>query len=142
MRSVSTSLGSLKGRSSRICWRRSEIRIRSAVFGCKMIDSMEGELVEAEIIHVKWLVWQGKGSKASERIKALDGRFLLREGYEFKTHLGHRQHRSPWPGAGGPQSHLVRHRLHYRKLQALADVLPQSVADSSCHRGALLHAKL
>ena len=35
-----------------------------SVFGCKMIDSMEWESVEAEIIHAKWLVWHGKGSKA------------------------------------------------------------------------------
>ncbi|MFM0084433.1 hypothetical protein P0D72_36995 [Paraburkholderia sediminicola] len=29
------------------------------------------------------MVWHGKGSKAVERIKALDGRLLPREGYEF-----------------------------------------------------------
>jgi hypothetical protein len=33
----------------------------------------------------KWLVWHGKGSKAVERIKALNGRLLTREGYEFST---------------------------------------------------------
>jgi hypothetical protein len=38
-----------------------------------------------QITHAKWLVWHGKGSKALERIKALDGRLLSREGYEFKT---------------------------------------------------------
>jgi hypothetical protein len=56
-----------------------------SVFGCKMIDSMERESVEAEIIHARWLVWHGKGSKALGRIKALDSRLLSREGYEFKT---------------------------------------------------------
>ena len=56
-----------------------------SVFGCKMIDSMEWESVEAEIIHAKWLVWHGKGSKALGRIKALDSRLLSREGCEFKT---------------------------------------------------------
>ena len=57
---------------------------RSA-FGSKMIDSMERESVETEITHAKWLVWHGKGSKAVERIKALDSRLLAREGYELKT---------------------------------------------------------
>ena len=56
-----------------------------SVFGSKMIDSMERESVETEIIHAKWLVWHGKGSKAVKRIKALDGRLLTREGYEFGT---------------------------------------------------------
>jgi hypothetical protein len=55
------------------------------VFGSKMIDSMDQESVETEITHAKWLVWHGKGSKAVERIKALDSRLLAREGYEFKT---------------------------------------------------------
>ena len=41
--------------------------------------------METEITHAKWLVWHGKGSKAVERIKALDSRLLAREGYEFKT---------------------------------------------------------
>jgi hypothetical protein len=53
--------------------------------GEKMIDSIERESVEAEIIHAKWLVWHGKGSKALGRIKALDSRLLSREGCEFKT---------------------------------------------------------
>ena len=56
-----------------------------SVFGSKMIDSMDQESVETEITHAKWLVWHGKGSKAVERIKALDSRLLAREGYEFKT---------------------------------------------------------
>ena len=50
-----------------------------------MIDSMERESVETEITHAKWLVWHGKGSKAVERIKALDSGLLAREGYELKT---------------------------------------------------------
>jgi hypothetical protein len=41
--------------------------------------------VETEITHAKWLVSHGKGRKAVERIKALDGRLLTREGYEFNT---------------------------------------------------------
>ena len=41
--------------------------------------------METEIEHAKWLVWHGKGSKAVERIKALDARLLTREGYEFST---------------------------------------------------------
>ena len=56
-----------------------------SVFGSKMIGSLERESVETEIEHAKWLVWHGKGSKAVERIKALDGRLLTREGYEFST---------------------------------------------------------
>jgi hypothetical protein len=56
-----------------------------SVFGSKMIDSMDQESVETEITHAKWLVWHGKGSKAVERIKALDSRLLASEGYEFKT---------------------------------------------------------
>jgi hypothetical protein len=56
-----------------------------SVLGSKMIDPMERESVETEITHAKWLVWHGKGSKAVERIKALDSRLLAREGYEFKT---------------------------------------------------------
>ncbi|CAE6857514.1 hypothetical protein R69927_07340 [Paraburkholderia domus] len=56
-----------------------------SVFGSKMIDSMDQESVETEITHAKWLVWHGKGSKAVERIRALDSRLLAREGYEFKT---------------------------------------------------------
>ena len=56
-----------------------------SVFGSKLIDSMERESVETEIIHTKWLVWNGKGSKALERIKTLDSRLLAREGYEFNT---------------------------------------------------------
>ena len=39
------------------------------MFGSKMIDSMDQESVETEIIHAKWLVWHGKGSKPVERIK-------------------------------------------------------------------------
>ncbi|MFM0005154.1 hypothetical protein PQR57_29635 [Paraburkholderia dipogonis] len=45
-----------------------------SVFGSRMIDSRERESVETEIIHAKWRVWHGKGSKALERIKALDSR--------------------------------------------------------------------
>jgi len=54
-----------------------------SVFGSKMIGSLERVSVETEIGHAKWLVWHGKGSKAVERIKALDARLLAREGYEF-----------------------------------------------------------
>ena len=56
-----------------------------SVFGSKMIAAVERESVETEINHVRWSVWHGKGSKALERIKALDGRLLTREGYEFNT---------------------------------------------------------
>ena len=56
-----------------------------SVFGSKMIGSLERESVETEIGHAKWLVWHGKGSKAVERIKALDARLLTRAEYEFST---------------------------------------------------------
>jgi hypothetical protein len=56
-----------------------------SVFGSKMIGSLKRESVETEITHAKWLVWQGKGSKAVERIKALDARLLTRERYKFST---------------------------------------------------------
>ncbi|MFM0266012.1 hypothetical protein [Paraburkholderia sediminicola] len=56
-----------------------------SVFGSKMIAALERESVETEINRARWLVWHGKGSKAMERIKALDGRLLTWEGYEFSA---------------------------------------------------------
>nr|WP_323123722.1 hypothetical protein [Burkholderia alba] len=56
-----------------------------SVFGSKTIGPMERESVESAITHAKWLVWHGKGNKALERINALDGRLLMRQGYEFST---------------------------------------------------------
>jgi len=59
--------------------------------GCSERHSF-GEVKRQQIADVsvrcplwQWLVWHGKGSKAVERIKALDGRLLTREGYEFST---------------------------------------------------------
>ncbi|MFP3645820.1 ISKra4 family transposase [Paraburkholderia sp. SIMBA_054] len=80
--------GSQLARGRILDWFHIAMKFRAAersVFGSKMIDSMERESVEAEIIHAKWLVWHGKGSKALERIKALDIRLLARQGYEFNT---------------------------------------------------------
>ncbi|MGU7771740.1 hypothetical protein ACV229_16410 [Burkholderia sp. MR1-5-21] len=80
--------GSQLARGRILDWFHIAMKFRAAersVFGSQMIDSMERESVEAEIIHAKWLVWHGKGSKALERIKAPDSRLLAREGYEFKT---------------------------------------------------------
>ncbi|EUC12683.1 hypothetical protein PMI06_008438 [Burkholderia sp. BT03] len=54
-------------------------------------DRLDGPRVAGERNHPREVVgaaWQGqhgKGSKALERIKALDSRLLAREGYEFKT---------------------------------------------------------
>jgi hypothetical protein len=80
--------GSQLARGRILDWFHLAMKFQAAersVSGSKMIDSMERESVESEIIHAKWLVWHGKGSKALERIKALDSRLLSREGYEFKT---------------------------------------------------------
>jgi hypothetical protein len=80
--------GSQLARGRILDWFHIAMKFKAAersVFGSKMIDSMERESVETEIIHAKWLVWHGKGSKALERIKALDSRLLVREGYEFNT---------------------------------------------------------
>jgi hypothetical protein len=80
--------GSQLARGRILDWFHIAMKFQAAqrsVFGSKTIDSMERESVETEIIHAKWLVWHGKGSKAVERIKALDGRLLAREGYEFST---------------------------------------------------------
>jgi hypothetical protein len=80
--------GSQLARGRILDWFHLAMKLQAAersVFVSKMIDSMERESVESEIIHAKWLVWHGKGSKALERIKALDSRLLSREGYEFKT---------------------------------------------------------
>jgi hypothetical protein len=80
--------GSQLARGRILDWFHLAMKFQAAersVFVSKMIDSMERESVETEIIHAKWLVWHGKGSKALERIKALDSRLLSREGYEFKT---------------------------------------------------------
>ena len=80
--------GSQLARGRILDWFHIAMKFQAAqrsVFGGKMIDSMDQESVETEITHAKWLVWHGKGSKAVERIKALDSRLLAREGYEFKT---------------------------------------------------------
>jgi hypothetical protein len=80
--------GSQLARGRILDWFHIAMKFQAAqrsVFGSKMIDSMDQESVETEITHAKWLVWHGKGSKAVERIKALDSRLLAREGYEFKT---------------------------------------------------------
>ena len=80
--------GSQLARGRILDWFHIAMKFQAAqrsVFGSKMIDSMERESVETEITHAKWLVWHGKGSKAVQRIKALDGRLLMREGYEFST---------------------------------------------------------
>ncbi|BCG04304.1 hypothetical protein PPGU19_088720 (plasmid) [Paraburkholderia sp. PGU19] len=80
--------GSKLARGRILDWFHIAMKFRAAqrsVFGSNVIDSMERESVEDEINHAKWLVWHGKGSKALERIKALDSRLLAREGYEFKT---------------------------------------------------------
>ncbi|MFM0669094.1 ISKra4 family transposase [Paraburkholderia sediminicola] len=80
--------GSQLARGRILDWFHIAMKFQAAlrsVFGSKMIDSMDQESVETEITHAKWLVWHGKGSKAVERIKALDSRLLAREGYAFKT---------------------------------------------------------
>ncbi|WP_167760340.1 ISKra4 family transposase [Paraburkholderia pallida] len=80
--------GSQLARNQILDWFHIAMKFQAAqrsVFGSKMIDPMERQSVETEIIHAKWLVWHGKGSKAVERIKALNGRLLTREGYEFST---------------------------------------------------------
>ena len=80
--------GSQLARGRTLDWLHIAMKFQAAqrsVFGSKMIDSMERELIETEITHAKWLVWHGKDSKALERIKALDSRLLAREGYEFNT---------------------------------------------------------
>jgi len=80
--------GSQLARGRILDWFHIAMKFKAAqrsVFGSKMIASLERESVETEITHAKWLVWHGKGSKAVERIKALDARLLTREGYEFST---------------------------------------------------------
>ena len=80
--------GSQLARGRVLDWFHIAMKFKAAqrsVFGSKMIASLERESVETEITHAKWLVWHGKGSKAVERIKALDARLLTREGYEFST---------------------------------------------------------
>ncbi|WP_433706436.1 ISKra4 family transposase [Paraburkholderia sacchari] len=80
--------GSQLARNRILDWFHIAMKFQAAqrsVFGSKMIDPMERQSVEAEITHAKWLVWHGKGGKAVQRIKALDGRLLMREGYEFST---------------------------------------------------------
>jgi hypothetical protein len=80
--------GSRLARGRVLDWFHIAMKFQAAqrsVFGSKMIDSLERESVENEIAHAKWLVWHGKGSRAVERIKALDARLLTREGYEFHT---------------------------------------------------------
>jgi hypothetical protein len=80
--------GSQLARGRILDWFHIAMKFKAAqrsVFGSKMIASLERESVETEITYAKWLVWHGKGSKAVERIKALDDRLLAREGYEFST---------------------------------------------------------
>ena len=80
--------GSQLARGRILDWFHIAMKFQAAqlsVFGSMMIDSMERESMETDISHAKWLVWHGKGSKAVERIKALDSRLLAKEGYEFKT---------------------------------------------------------
>jgi hypothetical protein len=80
--------GSQLARGRILDWFHIAMKFKAAqrsVFGSKMIASLERESMETEITHAKWLVWHGKGSKAVERIKALDARLLTREGYEFST---------------------------------------------------------
>ena len=80
--------GSQLARGRILDWFHIAMQFKAAqrsVFGSKMIASLERESVETEIEHAKWLVWHGKGSKAVERLKALNDRLLAREGYEFNT---------------------------------------------------------
>ncbi|HRO60409.1 MAG TPA: hypothetical protein PK177_14790 [Burkholderiaceae bacterium] len=80
--------GSQLARGRILDWFHIAMKFKAAqrsVFGSKTIDSLERESVETEIDHAKWLVWHGKGSKAVQRIKALDDRLLTREAYEFGT---------------------------------------------------------
>ena len=80
--------GSQLARGRILDWFHIAMKFKAAqrsVFGSKMIASLERESVETEIEHAKWLVWHGKGSKAVERLKALNDRLLAREGYEFNT---------------------------------------------------------
>ncbi|MGY2492085.1 hypothetical protein [Cupriavidus sp. CP313] len=74
--------GSQLARGRILDWFHIAMKLKAAqrsVFGSKMIASLERESVETEITHAKWLAWHGKGSKAVERIKALDNRLLTRE---------------------------------------------------------------
>ncbi|WDD90206.1 ISKra4 family transposase (plasmid) [Burkholderia sp. FERM BP-3421] len=80
--------GSQLARGRILDWFHVAMRFQAAqrsVFGSKTIDPMERESVESAITHAKWLVWHGKGNKALEQIKALDGQLLMRQGYEFST---------------------------------------------------------
>ena len=74
--------GSQLARGRILDWFHIAMKFQAAqrsVFGGKMIDSVDQESVETEITHAKWLVWHGKGSKAVERIKALDSSSCWRE---------------------------------------------------------------
>jgi hypothetical protein len=78
--------GSQPARGRVLDWFHIAMKFQAAqrsVFGSKMIDSLVRESVENEIAHAKWLVWHGKGSKALERIKALDSRLLTGRGTNF-----------------------------------------------------------
>jgi hypothetical protein len=83
--------GSQLARCRLLDWFHIEMKFQAAqraVFGSKMIAALERGSVETEINRARWFVWHGKGSKEVERIKALDGRLLTREGYEFSCCRG------------------------------------------------------
>jgi hypothetical protein len=83
--------GSQLARGRILDWFHFAMKFKAAqrsVFGSKMIGSLERESVETEIEHAKWLVGHGKGSKAVERIKALDAQLLTRQGLRISHQAG------------------------------------------------------
>jgi hypothetical protein len=123
--------GSQLARGRILDWFHIAMKFRAAersVFGSKMIDSMERESVESEIIHAKWLVWHGKGSKALERIKAPDSRLLARDGYEFNT---------LWWNLNNASSYLkknARTLVNYGARHRKGLPISSSIAESAVHQ--------
>ncbi|MFM0512999.1 hypothetical protein [Paraburkholderia sp. RL17-373-BIF-A] len=122
--------GSQLARGRILDWFHIAMKFQAAlrpVFGSKMIGSMDQEPVETEITHAKWLVWHGKGSKAVERIKALDSRLLAREGYEFKTLWWHLNTVSSYLRNNAPT--LVNYSARHRKGLPISSSIAESAVN-------------
>lgn len=123
--------GSRLARGRILDWFHLAMKFRTAersVFGSQTIDYRERDAVEQSIRNAKWLVWNGKGSKAVARIKALDASLLARKNYEDSTLYWNL--RRLYFYVENNAGTLVNYGARYRKGMAISS----SIAESAVNR--------
>jgi hypothetical protein len=122
--------GSKLARGRILDWFHIAMKFRTAersVFGSQTIEWEERDTVEQSIRSAKWLVWNGKGSKAVARIKALDASLLARENYEDSTLYWNL--RRLYFYVENNAGTLVNYGARYRKGMAISSSIAESAVN-------------